>query len=681
MNGLSIALLHSLMQLPGQAVDEAAALGTLQVTAGRQAETTFDAMGFVTVVDRDAIETSTPQVVSDLLQGQPGVHVQQTTPGQGIPIVRGLKGSEVLHLVDGMRLNNAFFRNAPNQYLALFDPNWLEQIEVVRGPASTLYGADAMGGVVHFVTREARYASNGFSTQSDLALRLSSADESGWLSGSFEAASDRQAVLLQAGYQDVGERRTAADGRIDNSEYEARSFRSRWQMLINDESDLMVDIQYLRQPSTPRVDQLIPGFGQEQADATEFFFEPNQRVFAHARYHQTNLPFADDAEWHLSWQEITDDRRSLDTGATNRRLEQNQSSLWQVSAQFANFWTYSDLVYGFDASRDTIDSSRIEQNVLDGSTQIVSARFPDGSTQEHQALFVEYHMRPWERHDFRVGARYTNIQIDLSDAGREIGASLNLDDTTLNAGYRYQISPEIALVANIAEGFRSPNIFDLSALGPRPGNRFNIANPNLTPEQLISYDIGLKWLSHQLEGELVYFQAEFDDKIASVNTGNLTDNDRIIVQSDNLNSQQNTGLEFSWRYLPETPIEWSGTINWIRGEERDADGSVEPADRIPPFSGRVAADWTWTDNTRFRAWADLARRQDRLSSRDASDSRINPNGTAGYAVFNVQANHQLTPQWQFQLGLHNLFDKAYRQHGSGIDAPGRYANLQLRGQF
>mgnify|MGYP002062902832 CR=1 FL=1 len=68
--------------------------------------------------------------------------------------MRGLKGSSILHLVDGMRLNNAFFRNAPNQYLALIDPLALGRVEVLRGPGAVLFGSDAMGGVINIITKK-----------------------------------------------------------------------------------------------------------------------------------------------------------------------------------------------------------------------------------------------------------------------------------------------------------------------------------------------------------------------------------------------------------------------------------------------------------------------------------------------------------------------------------------------
>ncbi len=160
MKGWLIILVVFLLLVPGPAwgqEEEPVVLEEIQVTAGREEESTFEVSTGVTVVGPKEVERRAPEVLPDLLRGEEGVYVQQTTPGQGSPIIRGLVGSSVLHLVDGMRLNNAFFRNAPNQYLALVDAYNVERIEVVRGPASTLYGSDAMGGVVQVITPIPRF--------------------------------------------------------------------------------------------------------------------------------------------------------------------------------------------------------------------------------------------------------------------------------------------------------------------------------------------------------------------------------------------------------------------------------------------------------------------------------------------------------------------------------------------
>ena len=83
-----------------------------------------------------------------------GVYIQKTNLGGGSPFIRGLTGKQVLVLVDGIRLNNSFYRFGPHQYLNTIDPNSIERIEVVRGPGSVLYGSDALGGVVNIITKK-----------------------------------------------------------------------------------------------------------------------------------------------------------------------------------------------------------------------------------------------------------------------------------------------------------------------------------------------------------------------------------------------------------------------------------------------------------------------------------------------------------------------------------------------
>ncbi|MGB5489530.1 MAG: TonB-dependent receptor plug domain-containing protein, partial [Woeseiaceae bacterium] len=101
------------------------------VTATRRAVSSADVSSGLTVLGRDKVQAE--KLVTDALASNVGVFLQQTTPGQGAPIIRGLKGSSILHLVDGLRLNNAIFRSAPTQYFALVPVSSVERVEVLRG--------------------------------------------------------------------------------------------------------------------------------------------------------------------------------------------------------------------------------------------------------------------------------------------------------------------------------------------------------------------------------------------------------------------------------------------------------------------------------------------------------------------------------------------------------------------
>ena len=169
-----------------------------------------------------------------------------------------------------------------------------------------------------------------------------------------------------------------------------------------------------------------------------------------------------------------------------------------------------------------------------------------------------------------------------------VGVSLGLDDLTGQAGLTYRLTPSVNLVANIGRGFRVPNVFDLSTLGPRPGNRFNIPNPHLKPEKVLSVDTGLKWSFSRLRGEVFGFYSDFEDKIEAVPTGAVTSENRFIVQSRNLNSVILFGIEASGHF---SAYEWVGTLRIIPPTPGRKSGSPMARRHRPAASLRSMGEW------------------------------------------------------------------------------------------
>ncbi len=656
-------------------------LDTIQVTATKRPESSLDISAATTIVTRAELADAIMQTPMDALHGEVGTYVQQTTPGQGIVIVRGLKGSEVLHLVDGFRLNNAIFRNAPNQYIALVDGQSLDRIEVVRGPSSTLYGGDAMGGVVQMLTPALQYSEQDWRWSGRVRAVAASADDA--LLGRAEVAggNSRFAFSLGASSQEVNDLRIGGGDVRPQSGFTARYADFKAGAKIAEGHELVLGLQFSEQPRTPRHDALVPGFGQRQPENAVFFFEPQQRRFAQLlwRIDAANALF-DHAEIRIGQQRIVDDRRTRAFGSLNEEPERNRDTTTGVVGQFGKDIGAHHLSYGFESYRDIVDSSRLRRNINTGVITVRPPRFPDGSRMRSQAIYVADDWRIG-RFDLNSGLRYSRFDVEIPVVGTTPGVRLTPDDLTGNVGVSVELSEPLHLVANLGRGFRAPNIFDLGIFGPRPGNRFSEPNPNLKPESVVSFDIGLKYGGERLSGEVIAFRSRYRDKITSVLTGEVRPDRSLVVQNRNITRQELWGIEAGARYRWDAPdLELYATATYTRGDER-SDGGEVSADRIPPLFGKLGARWRASDRFGFEAYSLYASAQDRLSPRDAVDPRINPNGTAGWATLNLRADWRIFEGLGVALRAENLADKRYREHGSGLDEPGRNFILTIDYRF
>ena len=648
----------------------------IQVTATRRPTSVHEVSSAVAVIAAEDVQAG--KLTTDALAAQPGAFLQQTTPGQGAAIVRGLKGSEVLHLVDGFRLNNAIFRNAPTQYLALVAPGTVDRIEILRGSPASLYGSDAVGGIVQIVNRMPTLSSGDTVYNGELGAAIDSAEQERSLHLSFEASTARLAALVSADVLETGNRRVGGGGRIGPSGYRSESARSALLFSATPDSSWLLDLQFGRQPKTPRIDELVPGFGQTEPASDEFFFAPNERRFAHLQYRREDGWF--DADWavDLGWQRIVDDRISRDFGATDRRRENNASDLYGLIVTANGQLGAGSWVGGFEAYFDEVSSRRLEVNVSTGARSVVRPRFPDGSTVEQGALFAQAAMPFAERHTLSGGARFSVIDVDLAATVTSLARSFSFDDFSADLGWTFELTDDMQLVANASIGFRAPNVFDLGSLGERPGNRFNVPSPGLESEHVIQLDLGLRRRTETMQAELVLWTLSYDDRLTSVATGDQTTNGREIVQTQNAASADLWGIEASGRYAlsDSTVAEW--VLNATRGEQSISGGMVEPGDRIPPVNGRVGLTFSVRDELSIEPYVVFAGKQDRLSPRDVTDPRIDPSGTDGWITANVLGRWEPSDAWRVTLAVQNLFDEAYRTHGSGLDAPGRNLRLALR---
>jgi hemoglobin/transferrin/lactoferrin receptor protein len=149
----------------------------ITVTATSTKRDTFETPNPVSVVNRQKIEEKAPNNVTELMVEVPGLDVNGVGANQSRPVIRGVRGTRILLMEDGIRMNNSRVSQDFGEIPALVDVSEVDRLEVVRGPASVLYGSDAIGGVVNLITRFPEYDPEKSEIHGNLGYRYSSADK------------------------------------------------------------------------------------------------------------------------------------------------------------------------------------------------------------------------------------------------------------------------------------------------------------------------------------------------------------------------------------------------------------------------------------------------------------------------------------------------------------------------
>jgi outer membrane receptor protein involved in Fe transport len=223
----------------------------------------------------------------------------------------------------------------------------------------------------------------------------------------------------------------------------------------------------------------------------------------------------------------------------------------------------------------------------------------------------------------------------------------------------------------VSQGFRAPNVDDVSTLG-----RFDFGveapSPDLQPETSTSYELGWKSSTSHLATAVAVYRTNLSDMIERVPAEYRGSS---VYEGQRVYRRTNVGLAYVWGVEAELQARLRrdllafGTATYTYGQQVTAN---EPMRRIPPLFGQVGLRLEPPRGLSLGAAFLFAGRQDRLAAGDKADHRIDPSGTPGVAVLNVHAGYAFGPGLEVRAGLDNVFDEAYRIHGSGVDGYGRY---------
>lgn len=652
----------------------------------------FDAM--------EAVSREGTRTTPDLLEGIPSVMVQKTALGQGSPFLRGFTGFRTLCLIDGIRLNNSVFRDGPNQYWNTVDPLSIRGYELVMGPGSVMYGSDAIGGVLNALTVEPPDWNGAADWESRLYYRGATSERSNV--GRVQVgsrATEKLGFVAGVSLKDFGDLEGGKDvGTQEHTGYDEYDCDAKINYDVGKNARITLGHQTVHQDDAWRTHKTVYGIdwdGLSVGDDLKNSYDQD-RDLTYLRFRADNLNGAVDAMEATVSRQVQSENLDRVKKDDNSEKQGFDVTTWGAALQLESDSSAGDWVYGAEYYRDGVDSyaRKYKPSGTLSKTEI-QGPVADDASYDTAGLYVEDTLRLFgEKLDVVPGVRYNYAKADADKVkdpvtGKQISVDDDWSDVVGSLRLLLPLTPDRKHVCfgGVSQGFRAPNLSDLTRLDMARTKEIETPSPDLDPENYVSYELGLKSRVGGLVSQLSYYYTAIDSMIVRTPTGNEIDGN-IEVTKKNSGDGYVQGIEVSETYF-FTP-EWSA---WAAGSLMDGKVDTYPTSdaekerdyisRLMPPTAQIGARWQMESGKYWaEAVSDMAAKADKLSSDDQRDTqRIPPGGTPGYAVFHVRTGTQLTKNVELSLALENIFDKDYRIHGSGVNEPGRNLILMANCTF
>lgn len=679
-----------------------AAATTIVVTATRMPRELSDVAGSVTLVEREQLQRDLVFDLRDLARSVPALQTESggTRFGTSGFRIRGVGGNRVTMLLDGAPLPERFsIGNYSDSGRDLLGLGMVSQIEVLRGPASTLYGSKAIGGVVAITTLDPRDALSGRGSPAVAALAGYSGDRAQWSLGAhaaFGTARDGWLVAAGASRAEESEAKGLERGAVRDPQIEERaSAMLRYVTTAASGVRLRGTLQVWDSERRTDVRSLL-GTGRF-ASTTTLTGEDRQRHWRllvdgesqGSRVQSAWRAFAFNGETV----QASDEWRTR----TANPVRQQRRFDYEVSGVGAGgdfrYRRFGESIrhtpsWGFDLVHTRITEQRdgLQTNLLSGAqTNVVLGErfplrdFPKTRTTE-AGVYLQDEIEPAQL-PLRViaGLRYEHYSLQTdSDAVFARGAPnvrvADLSDGfwTPKLGAVWKFDRELQGFLQYVRGYRSPpfnevNIgLDIPALNLRA-----LPNPDLRAEKSHGLELGLRYASPRLQWSAALFETRYKDFIASrTPLGPDPATGVLLFQSVNLDRATITGIEFSLRHRPQA---LGGALAWELGGlwlKESAEGRA--ISNIDPARINLALEYA----PPRAAWSA------RLNVTAVESQAIEGNATAfrapGYVLVDLTADRQVAANTRIRAGLFNLGDRlAWRWS----EVVGRPANDPMLGQL
>ena len=587
----------------------------------------------------------------------PGVSTLSTGTGIGKPVIRGLSGNRVLIYTQGVRLENQQFGD---EHGLGINGAGIQSAEVIKGPASLLYGSDALGGVLYLNPES-------FAVTGELKADLNTSFFSNTLGSNstvgVKTSGERFKFLIRGAYTSLADYKTGDNGRVTNSRH------SEYDLKTGIRHQVSIWKSTLRY-NYSRSNIGIPEEIGEQSTSRDLLL-PFQEIDSHILSWENTL-FLDKSSFEIKVGYLFNDRREFEDFSREASLRLKLNTLnYDVKYNLPEFGKFETImgIQGMFQKNNNLG----EEILIPNADKIDFGIFAT----------THYHLT---KVDLQAGLRLDTRTI-TSEAAREASAfnfipALDRNFTSLNAalGAKLDISEKLLVRLNLASGFRAPNLAELASNGVHEGtNRYEIGNSNLKNEQNIQTDLSIEFRNEHFEIFANGFYNVIDNYISIAPTGELLEENFVFdyVQNDaNL-----FGGEFGLHLHPH-PLDWlhlESSFESVTGEKKDG----ENLPLIPANTLQNTLRFELKEGKLLKENFTYITLKSTLDQNKTSEFETR---TKGYDLLNLGVRTQIAWDkifFRIALNVTNLTNETYVDHLSRLKADdipnmGRSFNVNLK---
>ena len=574
----------------------------------------------------------------------PGVSQVSTGTSIGKPVIRGLSGNRVLVYSQGVRIENQQFGDEHG--LGLNDAG-IESVEVIKGPASLLYGSDALGGVLYLNSEKftnsgtfktnfsQKFFSNTLGSNSTLGLKTST---------------ENWKFLARGSYNTHSDYKIAKGDKVTNTRYQETDFKTG---IGYDNSKFSSVFRY----NYNDLDLGIPEEGIAEQTTNKKTEYPKQGVFNHL-LSLNNTLFFEKSKLDVDLGYISNDRSEFEDSEVAVLHMKLKTFNYDAKYHLPKLGKFESIL-GIQGMSQT--------NANSGEEYLI----PDATTNDFG--FFGTGLYEWKSSVLQAGLRFDNRKIATTAHGTpgEEGSFEALDKSydSFNAslGYKTNLSKKLSLRVNVASGFRAPNLAELTSNGVHEGtNRYEVGNPDLKTEQNVQTDLNLEYKSSHFEFFANGFYNHVNNYIYTSPSGEVIDENAVFdyIQNDAKLFGGEVGLHFH-----PHPLDWlhyETSFETVTGKKQDGD-------YLPLIP---ANNWDNTIRTEFeiKNWL-----KDGFATLNISSTFNQDNVSGfetksnGYTLVNLGFGGKMKlgkTTFDLNLNANNLLDKEYTAHLSRLKTDG-----------